>query len=136
VAGDRSWSLPGHGHRRLFGCQRSSPAVAEVVAAVHEKNFAIRRLAMWIDVSRSRRGIRLPSARRTSAEMKKAAEVDFTWAAFAGTYEKRVLLVASPVTGKRLENLGHRRLYCSRASGGIDVVAIAKQTFAPAPRHM
>ncbi|HMF41544.1 MAG TPA: hypothetical protein VKQ32_12790 [Polyangia bacterium] len=68
--------------------------------------------------------------------MKKAAEVDFTWAAFAGTYEKRVLLIASLVMGKRLENLGHRRLYCSRASGGIDViVATAKQTFAAAPRH-
>ena len=37
VAGDQGWSLPGHGHRRLFGCQRSSPAVAGVVAAVHER---------------------------------------------------------------------------------------------------
>ena len=71
----------------------------------------------------------------SGAEMKKAAEVDFTWAAFAGTYEKMVLLIASLVTGKRLENLGLRHLYCSRASGGIDVVVIAKQTFAPAPRR-
>jgi hypothetical protein len=53
VAGDRNRSLPGHGHRRLFGCQRSSPAVAGVVAAV-QKNFAI-----WIELSRSRRGARL-----------------------------------------------------------------------------
>ena len=58
------------------------PAVAGVVAAVHE-DFAKR-----IDVSRSRPGARLPAAWNRHAEMKKAAEVDFTWAAFARTYEK------------------------------------------------
>ena len=68
--------------------------------------------------------------------MKKAAEVDFTWAAFAGTYERRVLADRPLVTGERLENLGHRRLYCSRASGGIDVVTTAKQTFAAGPRRV
>jgi len=26
--------LPGHGHRQLFDCQRSFPAVAGIVAAV------------------------------------------------------------------------------------------------------
>jgi hypothetical protein len=71
--------------------------------------------------------------------MKKAAEVDFTWAAFAGTYEKKVLAaIASQVRGKRLENLRHRGLYpiClgPRAAGGIDVVITAKQSFAAAPR--
>ena len=67
--------------------------------------------------------------------MKKAAEVDFTWAAFAGTYEKRVLADRPRVTGERLENLGLRHIYCSRASGGIDVVMTAKQTFAAEPRR-
>lgn len=72
--------------------------------------------------------------------MKKAAEVDFTWAAFAGTYEKKVLAaIASQVRGKRLENLRHRR-YGPRASGGIDAEGIAnviaaKQSFAAAPRR-
>jgi len=76
--------------------------------------------------------------------MKKAAEVDFTWAAFAGTYEKKVLAaIASQVRGKRLENLRHRGLYpiClgPRATGGIDaewigMLITAKQSFAAAPR--
>jgi hypothetical protein len=39
--------------------------------------------------------------------MKKAAEVDFTWAAFARTYEKRLLARAPQAKGFRLENLGH-----------------------------
>jgi hypothetical protein len=39
----------------------------------------------------ARRSFAVPRGRRR-AEMKKAAEVDFTWAAFAGTYEKRVLV--------------------------------------------
>jgi hypothetical protein len=67
--------------------------------------------------------------------MKKAAEVDFTWAAFAGTYEKRALAKVSQVAGERLENLGLRHLYDSRASGGIDVVLTAKQTPAAGPRR-
>jgi hypothetical protein len=67
--------------------------------------------------------------------MKKAAEVDFTWAAFARTYEKRLLAIAPKLKGGRLENLGHR-LYDSRASGGIDVVMTAKQTFASGPRRI
>jgi hypothetical protein len=67
--------------------------------------------------------------------MKKAAEVDFTWAAFAGTYEKGSCLIAPGVTGKRLQNLRHRCLYGPGASDGIDVVIIAKQTFPAAPRR-
>jgi hypothetical protein len=53
---------------------------------------------------------------RRDAETKKAAEVDFTWAAFAGTYEKRVLAIASQVDW-------------------IDVVIAAKPSFAPTPRR-
>jgi len=37
--------------------------------------------------------------------MKKAAEVDFTWAAFPRTYEKRLLGACPQVGGERLENL-------------------------------
>jgi len=67
--------------------------------------------------------------------MKKAAEVDFTWAAFAGTYEKRVLADRPRVKGDWLENLAIRHLYRSRASDGIDVVITAKQSFAARPRR-
>ena len=87
VAGDQGWSLPGHGHRRLFGCQRSSPAVAGVVAAVH---CALADFVIRVDLSRSRRRPSLPCRVCASPEMKKAAEVDFTWAAFPRTYEKRL----------------------------------------------
>ena len=67
--------------------------------------------------------------------MKKAAEVDFTWAAFPRTYEKTALGSAPQVGGERLENLGLRHA-CSRASGGIDVVMTAKQTFTAGPRRV
>jgi len=65
--------------------------------------------------------------------MKKAAEVDFTWAAFARTYEKKALAAASRAKGVGLETLGHLRLYDSRAFhaiGIVDVVMTAKQTSA------
>ena len=73
--------------------------------------------------------------------MKKAAEVDFTWAAFPRTYEKRLLGSAPQVGGERLENLGLRHDYLTcfagpRASGGIDVVMTAKQTFTTGPRRV
>src|ERR1041385_2947032 len=44
-------------------------------------------------------GARLPGRADARAEMKKAAEVDFTWAAWAGTYERRVLANRPPGDG-------------------------------------
>ena len=46
------------------------------------ESFGIR-----VDLSRSRRSASFAVPRVIGPEMKKAAEVDFTWAAFARTYE-------------------------------------------------
>jgi hypothetical protein len=72
--------------------------------------------------------------------MKKAAEVDFTWAAFAEPMKTEVLAKASRVRvdapGKRLENLGHRHAYRSRAfCTAIMIVLTAKQTSALGQRR-
>ena len=61
---------------------------AGVVAAVH---CALADFVIRVDLSRSRRRPSLPCRVCVSPEMKKAAEVDFTWAAFPRTYEKRLL---------------------------------------------
>ena len=70
--------------------------------------------------------------------MKKAAEVDFTWAASLEPMKIEVLARASQgridVPAKWLENLGHR-LYCSRAFHAIVIVQTAKQTSAIGQRR-
>ncbi len=71
--------------------------------------------------------------------MKKAAEVDFTWAASLEPIKIEVLAGAShgriDVPAKWLENLGHR-LYCSRAfQSTIMIVLTAKQTTAIGQRR-
>ena len=66
---------------------------------------ALADFIIRVDLSRSRRRPSLPCRVCVSPEMKKAAEVDFTWAAFPRTYEKRLLGSAPQAGGERLENL-------------------------------
>jgi hypothetical protein len=69
------------------------------------ESFGIRA-----DLSRSRRPASFAGPQVWAPEMKKAAEVDFTWAACARTYEIRVLAIASLAKGGGLENLAQRHL--------------------------
>jgi hypothetical protein len=64
--------------------------------------------------------------------MKKAAEVDFTWAA---SREPMNTALAHRPPGDGLEILGLRHTFGSRVSGGIVIVVTAKQTISTGQRR-